>query len=274
MEQTWRWFGPDDAITLPRDPPGRRDRHRHRAAPHPLRRGLDRRTRSPCARRRSRPIARSACAGAWWKACRCRSRSSWPTAICRSCSTTTAQSLRNLGARRRHHGLLQFHAGAGLDPHAARGAAARRRHRAALQCARVRRVRLLHAGAQGRRGRTRARRAGARPRLVRPARPKATRTGCWPTSWPGCRAPTTATTSPGLRAHAGPLRRHRPRRRCARTWRASCARSCPPPRKPACACASIPDDPPRPLFGLPRIVLQRRRHRFPARRRATATRMG
>ncbi len=45
--------------------------------------------------------------------------------------------------------LLQLHAGAGLDPHRTRLADARWRPCAALRHRRIRRLRLLHAGAPG-----------------------------------------------------------------------------------------------------------------------------
>ena len=53
---------------------------------------------------------------------------------------------------------------------------------------------------------------------------------------------------------------------CAPISRGSSRRSSRPPRRPGCGMCIHPDDPPRPLFGLPRIVLDRRRPRIIARR--------
>ena len=98
-------------------------------------------------------------------------------------------------ALRRHHDLLQLHARARLDAHRTRASAARRRHGAALQRARVRGLRLLHAGAARRRGGpfARGRCGGQGPGSTRRPKPPADA----PRQHHGrvCPAPSTATTS-------------------------------------------------------------------------------
>ena len=71
-----------------------------------------------------------------------------------------------------------------------------RRPRAALQRARVRGLRLLHARAAGGGGRPPARGRAPRAAPGSTPRPRTTGGGCSATSWPACRAPSTATTSP------------------------------------------------------------------------------
>ena len=104
---------------------------------------------------------RSACAGAWSRACRCMRRSSSARAISSRCSTTTAsRSAIWPPAASRRSATTSCRCWTGRAPNWP--PAPRRRAGAALQRARIRGLRLLHAGAAGRRGRPRARRARAR----------------------------------------------------------------------------------------------------------------
>ena len=198
MEQTWRWFGPDDHVrsgTSAR--PGRPASSRRCTTSPTAWSGASRRSRR--ARPRSRRIlARPALergrepAGARvHQARRRRSR-----AAVRQLSPVAAQP-RPL---RRHDDLLQLHAGARLDAHGTRPSAAGRRHGAALQRARVRGLRLLHAASAPVPRRTIRRRCWRGRGPGSTGRPRATSASCSPTSWRGCPAPSTATTSPACGA--------------------------------------------------------------------------
>ena len=143
MEQTWRWLAPKMSSACPTS--GRpSNRHRHRLASHPLRHRLvGRGDREAQRHDNRRPVAGPALERGR-KPARFRSRSSLARASSR-CSTITASRLQS-GRLRRHHRLLQLHAGARLDPHRT-GAPAPGGARALRFNAHEYAARLLHAGA-------------------------------------------------------------------------------------------------------------------------------
>ena len=267
MEQTWRWFGPDDVVQPAADPAGRR-----RAASSP------RCTKFPTAwsgpieeiEKRKALIEADPSLGLRWSVVE-----SLPVAEpiklgegdLAPLFDNYRQSLRNLAALRRHDGLLQFHAGAGLDAHRARAAAARRRHArcastptnsppSTASCWSARAPRrstrpsvLARARAWFDRASESDQRQAARQHHGRPAR--------------RLRPLRRARPAP----HARPLRGHR-RATALRENLARFLREVVPTAEEAGVRMCIhPDDPPRPLLGLPRIVVERRRPRLHRRRR-------
>ena len=201
MEQTWRWFGPDDVVRLAHDPSGRGDRHRHRAAPDPLRRGLERRgDRGAQGDDRGRSVARPALErGREPAGPRARSRSA--KAISSRCSRTTASRCATSRACGVDHDLLQLHAGARLDAHGARAIrcpAAARRCASTRTSSRPSTASCWSAPAPRRTTRPRSLSAGRAWFDARVREP--TGDSSSPTSWPACRAPSTATTSPACAA--------------------------------------------------------------------------
>ena len=191
MEQTWRWFGPDDVVQLS---------HIRQAgatgivtALHQIPYGVVWSVEE--IEKRKALIAADPSLGLRWSVVESlpiqshQDRRRRPRAPVRQLPPVHAQPR----ALRRHHVCYNFMPV--LDwtrtelahplPGGGRGAA--------LQRPRVRGLRLLHAGASGRGGDHAARGPGARPGWF-DARPKATGASCSPTSWPACPAPTTATT--------------------------------------------------------------------------------
>ena len=135
MEQTWRWWGPEDIITFA---------HVRQTgatgivtALHDIPAGTvwTREAIEAAQELHREAIANSGCAGAWSRACR------WHEAIkigegdLDRLFDNYRQSLRNLGRLRHHDDLLQFHAGARLDAHRSR---ALRCRAAARRCASTR----------------------------------------------------------------------------------------------------------------------------------------
>ena len=251
MEETWRWFGPDDVVQLASHPAGGCDWYRHGTASHSLWRGLERRgdreaqgadrcrskSRSALERRRKPADPRA------HQARRRRSR-----AAVRQLPAVDAQPRR---LRYPHH-LLQFHADPRLDPHRSRVAGCRWRHGAPLRSGEVLCVRLLHGRATGRRRRPRSR-SGRRARIWFDRASESRQGGA---------------ARQRQRRLARRLRSLRHSRTCdacspattgsigrpAGEFCALSARGDPDRRGGRHPHGVHPDDPPRPLFGLPRIV--------------------
>ena len=152
--------------------------------------------RSPSASARSAPAAtarRRASPGRWSRACRRPRTSRSRPATGKAHLEAYRQTLGNLADAGHRGRLLQLHAGARLDPHRHRLAAAARRHLHALRLHRLRRLRHPHPRAPRRRGGlSRAEVAEAADRALRRRWTRRREASSPPTSPSACPAPTTA----------------------------------------------------------------------------------
>ena len=127
----------------------------------------------------------------------------------------------------------------------------------ALRRGEVLRVRLLHGRAPRRGGRPRAGAGRQGPPMVRQHRPRATRRSCWPTSMAGLPGAYDRYDIPDLRAMLA--RYHGIDRDALRANYARFLREVIPTAEEVGIRMCVhPDDPPRPLFGLPAHRLRRR----------------
>ena len=147
-----------------RHPSGRCDRDRHRAAPDPVRRRLERGRDREAQGADRRRTPRLACAGASSRACRStrRSRSAKATSI--PCSTITASPCATSPpAESARSATTSCRCSTGRAPSSPIRSPAAARRCASTRTS-LRRLRLFHAGAPGRRGRSPARGRSTGPR--------------------------------------------------------------------------------------------------------------